>query len=276
MATAQDYKAKVDIYFLTTLGRRATDTEMTQWSQALTDNNGNVWKSGMAASLNGTELANLMDGKSSSDIVKSMYANISMGDVPTDPFIEYYATKLDSGLIKLKGLANAMINDLAIMPKSDGTIGQPPNWSINTSDYLKPQQVDNLQKVAFGTIDIQQYQGGMVGYDLVGTNGMPNLNLAVLPVNVFLDMENLQIPNFNGQATINGFGADDMLEIFTARTTNILFDSIEGTADVKVGVVGELGQRVLIDLIGVNPTMANISSKDDYNAFAVGDILFTA
>jgi hypothetical protein len=69
---AANFEAKVQAYFTTTLGRTATSTELANWSQKLADNNGNVWKSGLVATLAGDELTAITSGKTNAEIVSAM------------------------------------------------------------------------------------------------------------------------------------------------------------------------------------------------------------
>lgn len=136
--TAANFEAKVQAYYKTTLGRDATSSELASWSQTLANNNGNVWKSGFVAALNGDELSVATAGKTSAEIVDMMYKNLVGSTIPSS-LSTYYAAKLDSGEIKVRGLANSLLNDLALMPKADGSFGQPANWGANLSSNVSTE-----------------------------------------------------------------------------------------------------------------------------------------
>lgn len=139
---SKNYQAKVYAYFKMTLGREPSDAEMSQWSTQLASKNGNVWTSGLAQQLNGAELASLVAGKLPTDIVKQFYANLT-GAQPTQAILDYYVPKLANEQIKLKGLANAMLNDLALMPKADASVGQPANWGSDLRSLLPSSDYDS-------------------------------------------------------------------------------------------------------------------------------------
>lgn len=119
------YANKVQAYFLGMLGRTATQTELQQYELLLSANNGNVWRSGLVAEL--TALANWPSDPG--QLVIQVFSWLT-GKTPSLDLYDYYLGKLLADQIKPKGLTNAILNDLSLMPKFDGTYGQPANWGV--------------------------------------------------------------------------------------------------------------------------------------------------
>lgn len=145
MATAEQYQAKVSAYFFATLGRPASSAELAGYTQVLADNNGSVWKPAGASLV--SYLTPLLEaataGQSNGKIVTDMFVRL-VGSQPPLSLFNYYTSMLDQGTIKLKGLANAMLNDLTLMPNVDGEFSQPSNWTIDLSGQLLPGQRDAM------------------------------------------------------------------------------------------------------------------------------------
>ncbi|MBU4260888.1 MAG: hypothetical protein KKC76_03275 [Proteobacteria bacterium] len=122
---------------MATLGRSASATELSIYNQLLLANNGNVWKAGLVTYVSGlgdmgTDVPSAADAGT---MVTDMYERMT-GTTSTTLDIDtynYYVSGLISGSIKAKGLANAMLNDLHLMPKNDGTYGAPPTWGVDLS-----------------------------------------------------------------------------------------------------------------------------------------------
>ncbi|QGU33540.1 beta strand repeat-containing protein [Thermochromatium tepidum] len=145
MPTAEQYQAKVSAYFLVTLGRPASSDELAAYSQVLADNNGSVWKPSGASLV--SYLTPLLEaataGKNNGQIVTEMFERMT-GSQPSMDLYNYYVGLLNQGIIKLKGLANAMLNDLKLMPNVDGGFDQPANWPIDLSGQLTSAQRDAM------------------------------------------------------------------------------------------------------------------------------------
>ncbi|BCU07997.1 beta strand repeat-containing protein [Allochromatium tepidum] len=141
MATAEQYQAKVSAYFFATLGRPASSAELAGYTKVLADNNGSVWKPAGASLV--SYLTPLLEaataGQSNGKIVTDMFVRL-VGSQPPLILFNYYTSMLDQGTIKLKGLANAMLNDLKLMPNVDGEFSQPSNWPIHLDDQLAAGQ----------------------------------------------------------------------------------------------------------------------------------------
>lgn len=120
------YEHKIQAYFLGMLGRSATQEELTRYDAALVINNGNVWRAGLVADL--TSLANWPTDAGA--LVTQAFSWLT-GMSPSLTLYNYYVGKLIDNQIKPKGLVNAMLNDLSLMPKVDGSYGQPASWSVN-------------------------------------------------------------------------------------------------------------------------------------------------
>lgn len=147
---AQSYNAKVQAYFIGTLGRAATTSELNQFTSLLTNQKGNVWvdsdgHTGTSNSLvaylaDSKEFAKLTANKNSGQVADEMYQRLT-GDLPSQTLHNYYQTKLDAGTIKARGLLNAMLNDLSIMPRADGTLSQPSDWKVNMHTEMEPVEL---------------------------------------------------------------------------------------------------------------------------------------
>lgn len=130
MPVAADYNNKVQTYFIAFLGRPASASELSTWTTALNNNSGSVWNSGLNAYLAnvagfGTAVPTAADA---GNMVQDMFARIT-GDASMDMTLyNYYVGQLLTGGIKAKGLANAMLNDLGMMPRVDGTWSRPDGW----------------------------------------------------------------------------------------------------------------------------------------------------
>ncbi|WP_162008638.1 S8 family peptidase [Thermochromatium tepidum] len=146
--SAEDYYRKVNAYFLGVLGRTATDAELAQWGAVLRDNKGSVWRP-TGAGLQ-TYLSGLMgwgtaplDRATASSRVDEVFINLFGSSSDLDPrILDYYIEALVSGSVRERGLVNAILNDLAIMPKVDGTYGQPTGWTGGAAirDLLTAEQ----------------------------------------------------------------------------------------------------------------------------------------
>ncbi|MBU4261308.1 MAG: hypothetical protein KKC76_05440 [Proteobacteria bacterium] len=141
---ATNYDNKVQCYFIATVGRPATPAELTTYGEALESNNGNVWRAGLISYLN--DEAGLASRLDYMNLVGEVYENLtgdSSAAMPEAAY-EYYFTHLLSGGLKTKGLANAMINDFALMPTADGTYGQPPQWTPQNRGMLPDNGAEAL------------------------------------------------------------------------------------------------------------------------------------
>lgn len=145
-AHAASYSAKVEAYFLGALGRAATDEELTHFSDVLDGQQGNVWRDEGGATGTTGSLAGYLDNHAESfkllsansgEAVDRVYQALT-GEAAPQTVNEYYQAQLDNGTIKLKGLVNAMLNDLAIMPRTDGSLAAPNGWAVDHHDEMTP------------------------------------------------------------------------------------------------------------------------------------------
>lgn len=216
---AANFEAKVQAYFTTTLGRTATSTELATWSQKLADNNGNVWKSGLVATLAGDELTTITSGKTNAEIVSGMYKNLVGSTIPST-LVSYYEEKLDSGLIKVRGLANSLLNDLALMPKADGSFGQPANWGADLSTNISAEDSAAAQaRVNFTILAASTYTTG--NDTITGTAGADFLDGAAGNDSITGEAGTDKLIGGDGRDTIiggrgldyiDGGNGDDLLE----------------------------------------------------------------
>jgi hypothetical protein len=129
-----DYYRKVNAYFYGTFGRPALSGELAEWSAVLHENNGSVWKpqgTGLQPDLSdamGWGSAPL-DRETAERRVDAVFSNLFSTSGDIDPSItDYYIEALVKGSVRPRGFVNAVLNDLALMPRVDGTYGQPNGW----------------------------------------------------------------------------------------------------------------------------------------------------
>ena len=130
----EDYYRKVNAYFQGTLGRSATIEELAEWGGVLRDNKGSVWKpqgAGLQHYLSnemGWGTAPL-DRETATAMVSEIFGNLFGTLDDLDPYLtSFYADALVNGSVKPRGSVNAILNDLAIMPRVDGSYGKPNGW----------------------------------------------------------------------------------------------------------------------------------------------------
>ena len=143
------YNRKVRAYFHGGLGRAPTVSELDDWSAVLLDNSGSVWRPvgvGLQPYLSdlvgwGTTIPTPAEARTQVDTV---LANLFGTTSDLDSRIpDYYVGQLISGSIRARGLVNALLNDLSLMPRVDGTYGQPNGWEGGPGDGLLTQvQID--------------------------------------------------------------------------------------------------------------------------------------
>jgi uncharacterized protein YkwD len=139
---AEDYYRKVNAYFHGTFGRSAESDELAEWGAVLRDNKGSVWKpagAGLQPYLSdwmgwGTEP---LDRDTADLRVDEVLSNLFGWSWDMDARIaRFYVEALVRGSVRPRGLVNAILNDLAIMPKVDGTYGKPNGWIGGPGDGL--------------------------------------------------------------------------------------------------------------------------------------------
>lgn len=172
------YDAKVQAYFIASLGRKATAQELKDYSSLLASKNGSVWldaagQTGTSGSLVGalfssaefTALtATAVTDKNFTKIVTDMYARLTGDGSPSAELLSFYVSQLDAGGIKLRGLANAMLNDLVLMPRADGILFQPNGWATNLRDALEVEDyLGYLTELELAGINVTNLEGGVFG-----------------------------------------------------------------------------------------------------------------
>ncbi|BCU08005.1 S8 family serine peptidase [Allochromatium tepidum] len=132
---AKDYYRKVNAYFYGTFGWGAMPDELDEWGAVLRDNSGSVWRptgAGLQIYLSDTMGWGTapLDLSTASLRVDEVLRNLFGSSWDIDPRIaNYYVEALVSGSVRPRGFVNAILNDLAIMPRVDGTYGQPNGWT---------------------------------------------------------------------------------------------------------------------------------------------------
>jgi hypothetical protein len=168
------YEAKIQAYFITTLGRSANNIELQSFQILLQKHSGNVWKADAALRSDGHSLVSylaslpdftqLITNKNYEDLVSEMYNRMTGAEIE-ETLLGYYSKQLDLGGIKLRGLANAFLNDLSLMPRIDNTLSQPNGWTVNFFDQLRPEDfigyLENLELVGVDVINLDA--GGNFG-----------------------------------------------------------------------------------------------------------------
>ena len=171
LADASSYKAKVESYFLATLDRAASAAELIQFQSLLASQTGSVWmdasgQTGTTGSLvayltQQSEYATLAL-KTNTQIVDQVYQQLT-GTLPTSTIETFYVDQLTRGSIKVRGLVNAVLNDLELMPRVDGVLFQPSDWPTHLHDQVTPialvGMVNNL------------HTKGSIGFDNLDASG---------------------------------------------------------------------------------------------------------
>ena len=147
--TPQSYHRKVRAYFQGVLGRAPSAEELDAWSTVLLDNKGSVWRptgDGLQLHLSdltgwGTESPSDAEVRALVDTVLNQLFGMASGLDRRIP--DYYVSQLLGGHIRPRGLVNAVLNDLAIMPRVDGSYGKPNGWTGGPGEGLLTQaQID--------------------------------------------------------------------------------------------------------------------------------------
>jgi hypothetical protein len=143
---ASDYQNKVNSYFQATYGRQATASELATWTNNLLDNQGSVWTGNFQQTLSsdkgwGAGPLSEADAQTQVDgILSNLFGSEASG---LDASIaEYYVDHLVAGTIKPRGVVNAMLNDLGLMPRVNGELGKPAGWGYGPGVELTSAQVD--------------------------------------------------------------------------------------------------------------------------------------
>ncbi len=167
MLDSDGYEGKIQAYFVTTLGRAASHSELESFQALLTKHSGNVWKADSAIRSDGNSLVSylalhpdliqLTANKTHDALVSEMYARMTGSDID-NALLTYYVKQLDLGGIKFRGLANAFLNDMALMPRIDDTLAQPSGWTVNFFDQLRPGDfigyLENLELVGVEVLNL--------------------------------------------------------------------------------------------------------------------------
>ncbi|SMP82753.1 hypothetical protein SAMN06295888_1571 [Desulfonatronum zhilinae] len=184
MATAVQYQNKVNAYFEATTGRSATAAELALWTQNLVNTNGNVW-AGLGLQQHVSQIAGLGLNKPyttamATALVNQIWQNMFGAGAHTGmnaTIRDYYVTNLVAGTIKERGLANAVINDLGLMPKVDGTYGSPAGWVAGPAGANSPALVTAAQRLAWED-NVENASGGeftlTIGTDYADRDGSFN------------------------------------------------------------------------------------------------------
>jgi len=171
IADASSYKAKVESYFLATLNRAATPAELAQFQSLLAAQHGSVWmdasgQTGTTGSLIAylTQQSEYMtlNTKTSTQIVDQVYQQLT-GTLPTSTIENFYVSQLTTGSIKVKGLVNAVLNDLELMPRVDGVLFQPSDWPTHLHDQVTP--------IALVGLANNMHTNGGIGFDNLDASG---------------------------------------------------------------------------------------------------------
>ncbi|SMP50740.1 hypothetical protein SAMN06295888_106145 [Desulfonatronum zhilinae] len=163
MATAAQYQNKVNAYFKAS-GLNATAADLALWTQNLVNTNGNVWSglglqqhvSQQAGWGNNVPFSTALATARVNGILTNMLGNhVGVSQTVKD----YYVNHLVAGSIKERGLVNAIINDLGLMPKVDGTYGSPAGWEAGPAGANSPALVTAAQRVAWES-NVENLSGG--------------------------------------------------------------------------------------------------------------------
>ncbi len=188
----------------------------------------------------------------------------------------YYVDNLVTGSIKPRGLVNAVLNDLGLMPKVDGSLGKPAGWGFGPGVDLTADQI-NAYKTDIGyvapsspgeTFDLT------TGADLVqGTAGDDTINGLVgtnPSTGVLTDTaQNVDI--------VSGGEGNDTIKLQTqgAGTLGITLNSVENIeytvfADQTFNAANTTGLETLTNTASIaDLTVTNLSNLVDLAAKSV-------
>jgi hypothetical protein len=133
--TPQSYHRKVRAYFHGVLGRAPSAEELDAWSRVLLDSKGSVWRptgEGLQRHLSdlagwGTETPSDAEARGLVDTVLAQLFG-SANDLDRR-LPDYYVRQLVDAHLRPRGFVNAVLNDLGLMPRTDGSYGQPSGWA---------------------------------------------------------------------------------------------------------------------------------------------------
>jgi hypothetical protein len=147
---ASDYDNKVNAYFQATYGREATAAELSTWTNNLLDNQGSVWTGDFQQTLSadkgwGSDPLSQADAETQVD---EILANLFDSTTGLDASIAtYYVDHLVAGTIKPRGVVNAILNDLGLMPNVAGELSKPAGWGFGPGDGLLTEaQIDTYKE----------------------------------------------------------------------------------------------------------------------------------
>jgi hypothetical protein len=145
MPTASDYGNKVNAYFLATYGVDANSNEIDYWTNQLSENTGNVW-AGLQQSISVDKgwgygpVASSVATTQVDEVLGNLFGSSSI----SSSLSQHYVDALVEGTIHPRGLVNAVLNDLGIMPKVDGSFGKPAGWGYGPGEgLLTSSQLDH-------------------------------------------------------------------------------------------------------------------------------------
>jgi hypothetical protein len=147
--TPQSYHRKVRAYFYGVLGRAPDTEELDAWSRVLLDNKGSVWKptgDGLQRHLSdlagwGAETPTDAEARALVDTVLAQLFGAASGLDRRIP--DYYVRQLVEARLRPRGFVNAVLNDLGLMPRADGSYGKPADWTGGPGAGLLTQaQID--------------------------------------------------------------------------------------------------------------------------------------
>jgi hypothetical protein len=150
--TPQSYHRKVRAYFHGVLGRTPSAEELDAWSRVLLDSKGSVWRptgEGLQRHLSdlagwGTETPTDAEARGLVDTVLAQLFG-SANDLDRR-LPDYYVRQLVDAHLRPRGFVNAVLNDLGLMPRADGSYGQPSGWTGGPgAGLLTPAQIDTYR-----------------------------------------------------------------------------------------------------------------------------------
>jgi alpha-tubulin suppressor-like RCC1 family protein len=150
--TPQSYHRKVRAYFHGVLGRAPSAEELDAWSRVLLDSKGSVWRptgEGLQRHLSdlagwGTETPTDAEARGLVDTVLAQLFG-SANDLDRR-LPDYYVRQLVDAHLRPRGFVNAVLNDLGLMPRTDGSYGQPSGWAGGPgAGLLTPAQIDTYR-----------------------------------------------------------------------------------------------------------------------------------
>lgn len=254
---ANDYQNKVNAYYQATFGREATAAELAAGEANLLANGGSVWSGSFQQSLSttagwGTDVPTQAAAEAQVETVLQNAFGSTYSTLDSS-IATYYVTNLVSGSIKPRGLVNAVLNDLGLMPKVDGSLGKPAGWGYGPSVTLTDAQVEAYKADTGFSTTGQVYTLTTDPDHIQGTSGNDTIN-GVSAATAAAATDTLTAADIID----GGDGTDTLSVVTTAPNTNILHGAL--VSNVETLAIRNTSGADTFDasqIAGLNKVVAN-------------------